>query len=67
MAFDIETEATSPKSASNQNGSVTNHSLKEMIDADRYTGSKEAASGATKAKNPFNLGCAKAFGPGGRN
>ena len=67
MAIDIETEAGNPKSASNQNGSVTQHSLKEMIEAERYLKSKETASAATTAKNPFNLGCAKAFGPGGRN
>jgi len=67
MAIDIETAATSPKSASNQNGSVTNHSLKELIDADRAGKTDDAVSKATSSKNPFTMGCAKAFGPGGRN
>jgi len=67
MAIDIETEAQAPKSASNQNGSVTNHSLKDMLEVSRAVKADTGVSGATASKNPFNLGCAKAFGPGGRD
>jgi len=63
MSINIETAASSPKKASNENGSLENHSLKEIIDADRYN---RANAAAATGKSPFAMGLTKGISPGCR-
>lgn len=58
---EIEDQATNPESVSSDAGSVSNRSLDELIDADRYLTSKEAATTKTKRLG-FRMGIFRAPG-----
>jgi len=60
MAIDIETNASNPKKASNENGMMESHSLKEQIEADRYARTRAAAD---TGKSPFAMGMTKGIPP----
>lgn len=64
MPIDFEALANEPKKASNDNGSVERHSLKEMMDAERYQASKNASK--SKTKSVFAMGNTKGIPPGAR-
>ena len=51
----IETAAGQPKAASGDAGSVTMPSVSELIEADRYLASKEAASATRRGLNLIKL------------
>ena len=64
MVIDLETIATDPKKASNQNGMMEKHSLKDVIEADRYNRANDAAASPTATNNPFTRGVFKAISAG---
>lgn len=64
MALDFDALSQEPKKASNANGSVERHSLKEMMEADRYASSKSATS--SKKKSVFAMGNTKCVPPSAR-
>jgi hypothetical protein len=64
MSTDFSAISQEPRKASNANGSVERHSLAEMIEADRYERSKNAAK--SKIRSVFALGNTKAVPPGAR-
>lgn len=59
MGLDIDSLAVQPKKAQNENGSLENHSLTELIEADRYIKSKAVTS-------PFKVGTFRAIASGPR-
>jgi len=61
MAIDFDQLAQEPKKASNSNGSMERHSLKEMMEAERYQASKDAS--ASKKKSIFASGNTKCIPP----
>ena len=61
MAIDFDQYAQEPKKASNSNGSMERHSLKEIIEADRYAKTEKASS--SKIKSVFAMGNTKCIPP----